>query len=311
MKEKWTPAKLNGNNVKYRFRIPFVIDLESEVQFNNTKQNQESINNSSGNNNQQAEIQRQQQEQNRIIQETNNRRQQYVNVYNEGVDLGNSGKHAEAAAKYQEAIGLATNEQERQQARNAYDTASKSGKTVEIIAKSEEIYDAVEGVFSAIQKDKEAKRQREAKEKETYLKNLANNRDYHLDVVSLDNSEMDLYNNYILDKFIEKGYKITLIQSPSLSSNKNIKSSVYRLQQSNEDFLQLHTDFTFADDQGLKRLCSVCSPNKSIKQITSITKEIFENSLKKISIQDNEGYRCVDFSIDISPNFINNNTQLK
>lgn len=284
--------------------------IQSEVTFNNTKQNQDSINTSSGNNNQQNEIQRQQQEQNRIAQETNNRRQQYINVYNEGVDLGNNGKHSEAAAKYQEAIGLATNEQERKQAHDAYDRASKSAKTVEIIAKSGEIYDAIEGVFSAIQKDKEAKRQREAKEKETYLKNLANNRDYHLDVISLDNSEMDLYNNYILDKFIKKGYKITLLLPPTLSSNKNIKSSVYRLQQSNEDFLQLHTDFTFADDQGLRRLCSVCSPNKSIRQITSITKEIFENSLKKIGVQDNEGYKCVDFSIDISPNFIKDNTQL-
>jgi len=82
--------------------------------------------------NQQSEIHRQQ-EQNRIIQESNNRRQQYVNVYNEGVDLGNSGKHAEAAAKYQEAIGLATNEQERQQAQNAYDRISKTGRQTEAI----------------------------------------------------------------------------------------------------------------------------------------------------------------------------------
>ncbi|MPS71632.1 MAG: hypothetical protein E2590_00595 [Chryseobacterium sp.] len=40
VKEKWTPAKLNGNIVKYRFRIPFAIDLESEVATNN-KPNQQ------------------------------------------------------------------------------------------------------------------------------------------------------------------------------------------------------------------------------------------------------------------------------
>lgn len=59
VKEKWTPAKLNGNIVKYRFRIPFAIDLESEVTFNNTKQNQDSIN----------KIQRQQTELNPIAEE--------------------------------------------------------------------------------------------------------------------------------------------------------------------------------------------------------------------------------------------------
>jgi TPR repeat protein len=80
-------------------------------------------------NNQQTEQQRQQQENQRIA----NQSQQFINVYNEGVDLQRLGNFTGAQEKYQQAIGLATNETQRQQAQSAYDDMVKtSNKQVAI-----------------------------------------------------------------------------------------------------------------------------------------------------------------------------------
>lgn len=84
-----------------------------------------------------AEIEQKMNAQNQEIQKLNQERakqsQQFINVYNEGVDLGNTGKYAEAKAKYQQAIGIATTNEQRQQAQNSYDKMQKSQGTAEIV----------------------------------------------------------------------------------------------------------------------------------------------------------------------------------
>ena len=92
-----------------------------------------------------------------------NQRQQFINVYNEGVVLGNTGKYSEAAAKYQQAIGLAVNDTDRQTAQNAYNKITKAANQTQAI---QQIGQATSDFFIALQKQKEEKRERERLEAE-------------------------------------------------------------------------------------------------------------------------------------------------
>ena len=98
-----------------------------------------------------AEIQRQN-------LENTNRKQQFINVYNEGVALGNTGKYAEAAAKYQQAIGSATTENERQQAQNAYNKISKINNQTQVLTQASSVLlGAASALDAAIARNKEKK----------------------------------------------------------------------------------------------------------------------------------------------------------
>lgn len=113
-----------------------------------------------------ADLERQMQEENARRQQqanqTNNQRQQYINVYNQGVSLGNTGRYSEAATKYQQAIGLATNDAERQQAQNAYNKISKANTQTQALNQlSSSLMDLAKSIDAA----KEAKRQKQEQER--------------------------------------------------------------------------------------------------------------------------------------------------
>lgn len=159
------------------------------------------VNDTNSNKNQQAERQRQQEEQNRITQEINNRKQQYVNVYNEGVDLGNSGKYSEAATKYQNAIGLATNEKEKQQAQDAYNKISKTSSQIETYNQ----LGKTSGELLVLLEENSKKR-KEAKELKLHQDKLDNN-------FILDNTENFIYAwmNDVINKLSKYNYQPTYV----------------------------------------------------------------------------------------------------
>lgn len=95
-------------------------------------------------------------------QENANNRQQFINIYNEGVQLGNMGNYNEAAAKYQQAIGLATNDSDRQTAQNAYNKISKANTQQQALTQlSSSIMDFAKSLEAA----KEAKRLKREQER--------------------------------------------------------------------------------------------------------------------------------------------------
>lgn len=95
-------------------------------------------------------------------QEYANNRQQFINIYNEGVQLGNMGNYNEAAAKYQQAIGLATNDSDRQTAQNAYNKISKANTQQQALTQlSSSIMDFAKSLEAA----KEAKRLKREQER--------------------------------------------------------------------------------------------------------------------------------------------------
>lgn len=129
-----------------------------------------------------------QQEQQRIQQELVRKEQQFVDKYNEGVRLGNSGNYEQAAEKYQEAISLAINETDRRKAQDAYNSVLKTNRTIITInTVGNVIGDVLDKAIEERQKKLEAdvekyKKQAEIakmemiknKEKEKYYNNINN-----------------------------------------------------------------------------------------------------------------------------------------
>ncbi|MEO6148552.1 MAG: tetratricopeptide repeat protein [Mucilaginibacter sp.] len=108
-----------------------------------------------------AEIQRQN-------QDNLKKRQQFVSVYNEGVALGNTGRYADAAAKYQQAIGIATNDTDRQTAQNAYNKVNKTATQTQAVG---QLATLVTGAANFYQRAKAEKQERDRITAEKIKKN--------------------------------------------------------------------------------------------------------------------------------------------
>jgi len=108
-----------------------------------------------------ADLERQMQNENAKRQEEanriNNQSKQFVNVYNEGVDLQRRGNFKEAKDKYQQASGLATNDTQRKQAKNAFDDMDKATRNE---AALNVIGDGLKQIGSALDKAHEEKQQK-------------------------------------------------------------------------------------------------------------------------------------------------------
>lgn len=111
--------------------------LETRLNANGNTTTNTSKNDLTEYNRSKADLERQMAEKNAERQQQANQlasqRQQFVNTYNEGVALGNTGKYNDAAVKYQQAIGLATNETDRQNAQNAYNRITKVANQTQAI----------------------------------------------------------------------------------------------------------------------------------------------------------------------------------
>lgn len=163
----------SGNSETFKLRIinNGINDLENLIAKNNSNSNNNSPNQTNNSNQQttpqndlteynrsKAEMEQKIQEENERRQQQatqlNNQKQQFINVYNEGVQFGNTGKYAEAAAKYQQAIGLATNDADRQTAQNAYNKINKSNNQTQAI---NQVTNSLGDLLSALKEEKEKK----------------------------------------------------------------------------------------------------------------------------------------------------------
>lgn len=108
-----------------------------------------------------ADLERQMQNENAKRQEEanriNNQSKQFVNVYNEGVDLQRRGNFKDAKDKYQQAAGLATNDTQRKQAKSAFDDMDKATRNETAL---NAIGDGLKQIGSALDKAHDEKQQK-------------------------------------------------------------------------------------------------------------------------------------------------------
>jgi len=241
---------------------------------NNTQPNSNRINTPQPQNNQpgytinKADLERQAQEENNRMQQqaiqAANKKQQFINVYNEGVALGNTGKYSEAATKYQQAIGLATNETDRQTAQNAYNKATKTGNQLQAINQATStLTDAAKIIDAANEekrKQKQLLRQQEEDQKQEAEQNrisdLNANRNYYYDVASnYDNTEMQQYVDYIVYQGYKVGFNFDKMYQNCISNdggNNAIRQCMFSLKKG-ADKMTFSLKFIYNVQAGLKR----------------------------------------------------------
>lgn len=240
-----------------------LIKCVSSFQGTNTKSNTtvEKKNDLTEYNRSKAEMEQKVQEENTRRQQEatqlNNQKQQFKNVYNEGVQLGNTGKYSEAAAKYQQAIGLATNDADRQTAQNAYNKISKVNQQTQTI---NEATTAVVGIAKMI--DQARAKSKIEKDERTKSK---------LSYYDLDDNE--LFEAFVADVFYEfkkKGYKLEKIGQEYKAVPKNNFSELREIDLNFKDF-DLSLSWYYGEKYGeIKALSIICKNEKISKDLEKI-----------------------------------------
>ncbi len=162
----------------------------------------------------QKENAKRQEEANRI----NNQSKQFVNVYNEGVDLQRRGNFKDAKDKYQQAIGLATNDTQRKQAKSAFDGMEKTTKNE---AALNVIGDGLKQIGAALDKAHEEKQQQHRAEMDDHAgKQAIIDEDKAINTLS-DPKIFETYADYVAKNLENLNFKFEKIASFSNIPNKS------------------------------------------------------------------------------------------